>query len=152
MLCKSCPLRRAAPCGFLSYRPVPIFAAAITELEPACGFVFPAGYVTREYTRDVLSRVEQRYFDDMEESKDPAKAQVVLDKIDLCHQAGIHEYDDITAFLEGRASFEEIVKVQAEIAEARQKQLEQQRMLKAREKSQKAVALELPGEKSVTPI
>ena len=123
-------------------------AAAVTELEPAAGFVFPAGYVTREYTRDVLSRVEQRYFDGMEESKDPAKARVVLDKIDLCHQAGIHNYDDVTAFLEGRASFEEIVKTQAEIAEARQKQLEQQRMLREKEKSQRAVALELPGQQS----
>ncbi len=127
-------------------------ASETAELEPAGGFVFPAGYVKRTYTRDVLSRVEQRYFDDMEESKDPVKAQVVLDKFDLCHQAGIHNYDDITAYLEGRSSFEEIVKIQAEIAEARQKQLEQQRMLKEREKSQRAVALELPGQQSATQL
>ena len=118
----------------------------MVELEPAGGFVFPEGYASRGYTRDKLSKLEQRYFDDLEESKDAAKAQVVLDKMDLCHQADITGYEDITAFVEGRATFEELLRDQAEMAEVRRKQCEQQLALEERRSGKQAVALELPGE------
>ena len=116
------------------------------ELEPAGGFVFPEGYAARGYTRERLSKLEQGYFDDLEESKDAGKAQAVLDKMDLCHQAGITGYDDVTAFVEGRVTFEELVKDQAEMAEVRRKQCEQQQQREERRSGKQAVALELPGE------
>lgn len=108
--------------------------------------MFPEHYGSRSYTRDKLSKLEQQYFDDLEESKDAAKAQVVLDKIDLCHQASITGYEDIIAFLEGRVTFEELLKDQAEMAEVRRKQCEQQQQHAEKRSGKQAVALELPGE------
>ncbi len=86
------------------------------------------------YTRDKLSDMEQRYFDGLKESKNPAKAQVVLNKIGLCHQAGIRMYETITAFVEGRLTFEALHSDQAEM-EMRLKQCERQQ---AREERQQA--------------
>ena len=126
--------------------PPPEELGGLVELEPAAGFVFPEGYAARGYTRDQLSKLEQRYLDDLEESKDAGKAQAVLDKMDLCHQAGITGYEEITAFVEGRVTFEELLKEQAEMAEVRRKQCEQQLALEERRSGKQAVALELPGE------
>ena len=110
--------------------------------EGAPGFVFPDGYASRGYTRDNLSKLEQRYFDDLEESKNPTKAQVVLDKFDLCHQAGLDSYDDTTAFIEDRATIEEMLKEKEELAEVRRRECERQSRLEAR----KEEAMELPRE------
>ena len=114
------------------------------ELEPAGGFVFPEGYASRGYTRDKLSKLEQRILDDVEESNDAGKARVALDKIDLCHQADITGYEDILALVEDRVTFEELLKDQAEMAEVRRKQCEQQQQ-QEKESGKQAVALELPG-------
>jgi hypothetical protein len=126
--------------------PPPEELGGLVELEPAAAFVFPEGYASRGYTREQLSKLEQRYFDDLEESKDAGKAQAVLDRIDLCHQADITGYEDITAFLEGRVTFEELLKDQAEMAEVRRKQCEQQLEREERRSGRQAVALELPGD------
>ena len=91
----------------------------------ASGFVFPPGYSCRNYTRDKLSVLEKQYLDGLELTSETER-RVVLDKFDLCHQAGITQYDDYTAFIEDRASLEEILKDLAEMAEVRRKQNEAQ--------------------------
>jgi hypothetical protein len=110
-------------------------------------FVFPKGYASRGYTRDKLSKLEQRILDDVEESNDAGKARVALDKIDLCHQADITGYEDILALVEDRVTFEELLKDQAEMAEARRKQCEQQQQREEKRSGNPTVALELPGER-----
>lgn len=61
--------------------------------------------------------------------KDETEVRIVLDKFDLCDQAGITQYDDYTALIENRATFEEIMKDIAEMAEVRRKQAEAQAKL-----------------------
>jgi hypothetical protein len=85
------------------------------------------------YTRDNLSDMEQCYFDGLKESKDPAKAQVVLDKIGQCHQGGISACGDIMAVVEGRVTLEELLRDQAEMKEIRRSQSERALLREARE-------------------
>ena len=107
-------------------------------------FTFPEGYASRGYTRDNLSKIEQRYFDDLDDSKDPGKAQVVLDKFDLCHQAGLTNYDDTTAFVEGRVTLEELLKDQADLAEVRRRECEHQQQMEEKRAAHKQQPMELP--------
>jgi hypothetical protein len=51
---------------------------------------------------------------------------VVLDRFDLCHQAGFDGYDDAVAFVEGRVTLEELVRDREELAEIRRQQCERQ--------------------------
>jgi hypothetical protein len=112
---------------------------------PPSGFIFPDGYASRGYTRDNLSKLEQRYFDDLDDSKDPAKAQVILDKFDLCHQRGLDDYEDTTAFVEDRATIEEMLKEKEALAEVRRRECEQNERRDAQREARQE-ALELPTE------
>ncbi len=92
------------------------------------------------YTRDKLSDMEQCYFQGLKESKDPAKAQVVLNKIGPCNQAGIRMYETITAFVEpeGYLTFEALHSDQSEM-EMRRKQCERvERREEAQERKEQA--------------
>jgi hypothetical protein len=106
-------------------------------------FIFPDGYASREFTRDSLSQLEQRYFDHLDESRDAATAQVVLDRFDLCHQAGFDSYDDAVAFVEGRVTLEELARDREELAEIRQQQCERQKLLDERMEANRATLLAL---------
>ncbi len=112
-------------------------------LQPSAPFVFPEGYAARAYTRDSLSKLEQRYFDDLDLSSDPARAQAALDKFDLCHQAGFDNYDDAVAFVEGRVTLEELAREREEMAETRRQQCERQLRLEERREAHRAAQMEL---------
>ena len=82
--------------------------------------MFPEGYASRAYTRDNLTPLEKRYFNGLDQSSDTAKAQVVLDRFDVCHQAGFDCYEDVIAFVEGRVTLEELVQDRDDIAKVQQ--------------------------------
>jgi hypothetical protein len=105
--------------------------------------VFPEGYAARAYTRDSLTQLEQRYFDDLGLSSDVAGAQAVLDRFDLCHQAGFDCYEDAVAFVEGRVTLDELVRDRQDIAEVRRLQCEQQQQLEERMEARGAAQKEL---------
>ena len=71
---------------------------------------------------------------------------MVLDKFDLCHQAGLDSYDDTTAFIEDRATIEEMLKEKEELAEVRRRECERQARVDARRDGRKEEAMELPRE------
>ena len=110
---------------------------------PTSASVFPEGYASRAYTRDNLTQLEQRYFDDLELSNDAAKAQAVLDRFDLCHQAGFDGYEDVVAFVEGRVTLEELVRDREDIAEVRRLQCKRQERLEERMEARRAAQMEL---------
>ena len=111
-------------------------------LAPSAPFLLPEGYASRAYTRDSLSKLEQRYFDDLELSSDAARAQAVLDRFDLCHQAGFDGYDDAVAFVEGRVTLEELVREREELAETRRLQCERQLRREERMEARRAAQME----------
>ena len=113
---------------------------------PAPAFVFPDGYASRSYTRDSLTQLERCYFDDLSESSGAANARAVLDRFDLCHQAGFKGFDDVTAFVEGRVTLEELARDREETAEMRRKQCEHQQRLEERMEARQPIALELTGD------
>ena len=101
-------------------------------------FIFPKGYSSRKFTRENLSKLEKSYFDSLPESKDSSKAKVVLDKVDLCHQAGLDDYDDIIALLEGRATFEDLLRDKQQLEELRRRQCERQERLEEKREARRA--------------
>ena len=110
---------------------------------PISCLVFPESYASRSYTRDSLTKLERRYFDDSYASSSAAEKQAVLDRFDLCHQAGFKGYDDVTAFVEGRVTLEELVRDREETAEMRRKQCERQQRLEERMEAHRAAQMEL---------
>ena len=109
---------------------------------PTAAFVFPDGYASRAYTRDSLTKLEQRYFDDLDLSGDAARARVLLDRFDLCHQAGFDGYEDVVAFVEGRVTLEELVREREEMAEVRRQQCERQQRLEERMEARRVAEME----------
>ena len=101
-------------------------------------FVFPEGFASHNNTRDSLSKLEQQFFDSLgEETQDQQMAKAALDKIDLCHQAGIFELHDISAFVECRVTFEGLLEEQAELAEFRRKECERQTRMEKRKEGRR---------------
>ena len=123
--------------------PPPEEPEAASARSHLAALVFPEGYASRAYTRDSLTRREQRYFDDLGLSGDVAGAQAVLDRFDLCHQAGFESYNDAVAFVEGRVTLEALVLDREDVDAFRRLQCERQERLEKRMEAHFAAQKEL---------